>query len=349
MKTYDNIETLLQDESFLNYYFKKDEASIWEWEDWMEDDFERQQLIAEACHVLDKLSLKWTEQQIKHKFLLFKQTVTEPPTAIRNTFWYWTGIAAAISCILLGIWLFFEKDTTEPVLSQLVEQSHEKWINISNTSEQARLITLNDGSSILLQKNSKLSYPVLFKANQRQVYLSGEAFFEIAKDPSRPFFVYTSSLTTKVLGTSFVIKAYPNQGKAQIVVRTGKVSVYAETVVDALSGAEATVITANQQLSFDANTKQFDKSLVAEPQILQHFEPYNFTFKDTPASEVFAKMQVAYGVTIIFDEDVLKNCPITASLNDEPLYDKLNLICTAIEAHYELIDGQIVINSHGCR
>jgi transmembrane sensor len=69
--------------------------------------------------------------------------------------------------------------------------------------------TLPDGTTVVLNKKSKLSYPVEFTGSTREVFLTGEAFFDVAHNPSKPFKVHTGVFVTKVLGTAFSIKAYP--------------------------------------------------------------------------------------------------------------------------------------------
>jgi hypothetical protein len=72
-----------------------------------------------------------------------------------------------------------------------------------------------------------------------------------------------------------------------------------------------------------------------------------FDFNNVIA-EVFKTLEKAYGINIVYDAEVMKNCYLTASLDDEPLFEKLNLICKTIDAKYEQVDAQIVIYSNGC-
>lgn len=78
-------------------------------------------------------------------------------------------------------------------------------------------------------------------------------------------------------------------------------------------------------------------------------ELLSFTFHNTPVTEVLKMLEKAYQVDILFDEDLLSDCPLTATLTNQSLYEKLTIICEAIEAHYEVIDGQIVVHSKGCK
>ena len=88
-----------------------------------------------------------------------------------------------------------------------------------------RTFNLPDGSIVKLNSGSKIKYPEIFNDSIREVTLSGEAFFEIKKDSSQPFIVKTSSLFTRVLGTSFNIKAYEDEDNTIVTLATGKISV----------------------------------------------------------------------------------------------------------------------------
>jgi hypothetical protein len=91
-----------------------------------------------------------------------------------------------------------------------------------------------------------------------------------------------------------------------------------------------------------------NKSLVEKP-ALANQTSYNFEFDDTPATEVFKTLQAAYGVPVLLDDEVLISCTISASLGNEPFYEKLRIICKIINATYEVIDGTVVINTKGCK
>jgi transmembrane sensor len=354
------LDELLVNESFLNYYYQKDEADILEWEDWTDENPDRQQLINDAFLILDKLSLKWNREQIEAKLKDLNGKIDldfeeESPFKLihrRTIFVRWAAAASIVMLMSFGWFYFKQNDDKSLIYKELVAKAPILLIEKENISDKPMLITLNDGSSILLQKGSRLSYPANFENDKREVYLDGEAFFEVAKDAKKPFFVFANELVTKVLGTSFTIKAIKGKKDIQVIVRTGKVSVFKLDEIknnDLPKILEGVVIVPNQQISFDKENSNFSKSLVEKPEMLSPMLSYNFEFKDASAAKVFATIQKAYGITILYEEELLKECPVTASLSDEPLYGKLDLICNAIEAQYQLIDGQIVISSKGCK
>jgi hypothetical protein len=138
-----------------------------------------------------------------------------------------------------------------------------------------------------------------------------------------------------------------------VVVKTGKVSVFKRENFTSTDAGSATlkgmVITPNQQVVYDISNEQMNKSLVEKPAIATSQVTFSFEFDDTPATEVFNRLQTAYGVPVLIDEEVLNTCTISASLGNEPFYEKLRIICKIINATYDVIDGTVVINSKGCK
>jgi hypothetical protein len=72
-------------------------------------------------------------------------------------------------------------------------------------------------------------------------------------------------------------------------------------------------------------------------------------YEDVPLEEVFSQLSLAYGIDIVYDSDLLKNCTVTADIRNETFYRQLDLICDAVGAKYELMDGQVVIQLKGCQ
>nr|WP_246496186.1 FecR family protein [Chitinophaga varians] len=105
-------------------------------------------------------------------------------------------------------------------------------------------VILSDGSEVWLNAGSSLSYPAGFKGRYRDVYLKGEAFFNVASQPEQPFVVHTDTISTLVLGTSFNIKAYPELGDIRINVASGKVGIV-------MGGNTLATLLPDQQLTYN--------------------------------------------------------------------------------------------------
>lgn len=263
---------------------------------------------------------------------------------------------AAVVALILAVgatWYGFERvayhDGSAPAATALAGSDY---IEEVNTSGDILRVHLSDGSTVALENNSRLRYKKSFAGEPfRSVYLTGEAFFEVAKDPRQPFLVHTADIVTRVLGTSFRVTA-PDDNEAVVVsVKTGKVSVY--TVEngkgDDAAQQHAVILLPNQQVTYLRDSDSFGKAIVQEPEILvPTLKAADFTFENTPIKEVFRALQRAYGIEIIFDEEVMSNCFITAPLGAEPLFEKLRVICRTIGARYETIDAKVVITSTGC-
>ncbi|GAB4010832.1 FecR family protein [Spirosoma migulaei] len=288
---------------------------------------------------------------------------TEPAPFSQPVVWYqmpvWRWAAAAV--VLLGVtWFSWQhnqqiENPSAQIYQQLVATAEDSLDEVVNTSNRSHLVMLSDGSSVLLQPNSRISYPKRFNQHiKREVYLTGEAFFEVAKDPEKPFFVYADNLITKVLGTSFTVRA-DGKESVNVIVKTGKVSVFTRSDKERLEKQQSKqliglVLTPNQRVLFDREENRLLRSLVDSPTLLDMpIQRSMFEFANTPVTEVFASLERAYGVEIVFDAEVMKNCYLTASLDDEPLFEKLNMICQTLDAQHEQMDGKILISSKGCQ
>ncbi|MGI4740312.1 MAG: FecR family protein [Janthinobacterium lividum] len=225
------------------------------------------------------------------------------------------------------------------------------WTSHRNTTQQVQELRLPDDSRVTLQPKSTLRYPTALAGTRREVYLEGEAFFQVHKNPKRPFLVFTSQVVTTVLGTSFDVKAYPGGAQALVAVREGKVAVQPRQAaqLDATPThppKEGVLLLPNQQVVYSVASHHLKKELVDKPAVLvaQPFE-----FEERPVAEVLAALEKAYGVPIAYDKQKLAGCTVSITFYDEPLFERLGLLCKSLGAYYTLADTQITIHSTGCQ
>ncbi len=293
-------------------------------------------------------------QKIKGQTIEENETVGETPTLI---FWrknnFIVGIAASV-LLLLGIfaWNYLQKGVLETSIS--MERNVPKgMLEIQNLSNQAKKITLEDGSQVTLQPKSKLSYPEHFNTDKREVYLTGEGFFEVQRNPQKPFFVYAGNVTTKVLGTSFYVKNFDGVKKVEVEVVSGRVSVYEKENDETKTNKQTNgvILLPNHKVTFFAESNLFVTNIVANPIIqttkIQDTKVF-FEFDDTPMSEVLKKLREAYGLEIIVENETMNKCILTADITNQHLYTKLDIICAAVGATYEVKGTTILINGKGC-
>ncbi|OQP58111.1 hypothetical protein A3860_07225 [Niastella vici] len=269
----------------------------------------------------------------------------------RKRLYYLTAAAIIIGLIISGYALFFP--TSQPFTYEKSRQQHKLAESVNNTTTPLR-ITLEDGSYVILKPNSRIAYTHKADPVKREVYLEGAAFFQVAKDPARPFFVYTNELVTKVLGTSFDVQAFPHDKTIRVIVHTGKVTVYQRKNSQAaqeLAKSSATIITPNQQVLFNRQQESIIRSISLQPQEINIPSSKSNSaqvFTNARASDVLVSIQNAYGIPVIFDEELLRHCSFTGAFTNESFFERINLVCKAIEAKYEQADGMVVITGHDC-
>ena len=371
MKKYNDfdIEDFVWDTDFRQWVLTPNREINAFWQEWINQNLDKVAIIKQAKTIINTLKIdsptieeEEINQRINQTILKINDRQEYEPRKV-SLFYskqkQWLKIAASIFLLMgIGFWYnhFSSQESPEKgIYEKLVNENPNELIEVKNENEKALPIRLIDGSLVLLKEGSRISYSKNFMGNTREILLSGEAFFEVTKNPEKPFIVFANGLVTKVLGTSFSIKAYDKDKEVTVEVKSGKVSVFAQS--DANSEEKATnrasggvVLTPNQKIVYTREEVRMAKSLVEMP-IIVHQEKIKtiFEFEDTPVSEILGILEKAYSINIVFDEELLANCPLTASLTDLQLFDKLNIICKGIEARYEILDGQIVIYSKGCK
>lgn len=267
---------------------------------------------------------------------------------------------AWILIIIIGIiFSFFWLSRFElPPLPQKVSEPAppvvaQQGIELKNTTSLDQNITLPDGSTVVLKPGSNLVYDKDFNKSKRTLRLHGEAFFEVVKNPSKPFIVHAGEVVTEVVGTSFSIKNAEDSKNVEVDVISGKVSVYAEKKsrieTNPTSEHPEVILTPNQRVKYLNAENRLIKSIVEKPKfIISKEEVQKLTFVDAPISQIFGAIEKAYGLEVIYDEVAMQDCTMTTSLDEENLHGKLAIICKLLGATYKIVDAHIVIHSDGC-
>ena len=226
-------------------------------------------------------------------------------------------------------------------------------IKHSNTTNAILKIQLPDSSSVELKPSSEISYSKKWDDQKREVHLIGEAFFEVVKDSKRPFYVYGGEVVTKVLGTSFSVKAAENAETIEVAVRTGKVSVYedAHQTMSKQNGADASgvILTPNEKVEYFVKDNHWVTSLVEEPKALPSAnKAVDFVFSDTPINEIIKSIEETYSIDVIMENDASYSCTFTGDVSMMELYDILDVICKSTGTNYEVKGTKILITGKGC-
>ncbi len=269
------------------------------------------------------------------------------------SYWIWRAAAAAVVVgLVTATWLFSGKNSIFTPNSS-TETAALSMKEIINNNIDPMSVTLEDGSKIILKSGSRLRLPEHFAAAERVVFLTGDAFFDIAKNPERPFFVHAKNIVTRVLGTSFWVKNTEGSKNIAVEVVTGKVTVYKEkTAAQKPLESDGVVLTPNLKVTYFVEDEHFVTGIVEKPLLVKSTETQpaspQFIFNETPLSDVIKQLEIAYGLQIVLANDALNNCPLTANLTQQPLYTKLNLICATLNATFDIKGTSILISGKGC-
>ncbi len=264
--------------------------------------------------------------------------------------WYATGIAATVLIVFSFFFLFSIEKADEKEIAKN-NDGGVIWKQITNSSRNKKQVKLPDSSNIILQPGGSLKYSSEFNQTKREVYLDGEADFNVTHNPNLPFLVYANEVTTKVLGTTFIIRAIKHERRIIVTVKSGKVSVYTNPDNKTTSASATEIIlTPNQQIVYDKNENELSKTLVEKPRvIIPREEMKRMRFEEAPVTEIFKALEKAYGVDIEFDEDVFSSCELTTVISDDDIFTRLDIICDALGTSYVREHDRIVISSTGCK
>jgi transmembrane sensor len=362
-----------QDEEFIQWVREEGRNSELDkrWLDWLREHPDKVEVIEEARilvrSVLHEHQFPLTDQKRKALWSRIDTSAAESDLHAvqpeekesRLTPQFYRVAAALVLLAVAGLYLLkarmdsFQRLT--PGSSTEFANTDDHFVEYRNDGIKTHTITLDDGSKVTLEPNSVVRYPEDFTL-ERKVYLTGEAFFDVARDPKKPFSVHTQELVTQVLGTSFTVRAYEDERNIRVAVRTGKVSVFSQKTGNEHNDhnedkqIEGAVLMPNQQVVYSRHELRMVKSLVDNPMMLpKAHEQTSFLFSDSPISEVFSRLEKAYGVEIVYDEETMSNCYLNASLDGLSFHDKLRLISKGINAQYEILDAHVIISGNGCR
>ncbi len=274
-----------------------------------------------------------------------------------RTLYTWTVAASIIAIMLVGYLFYFTNSGSKTSVSRhfkaLIPQNT---ITVYNKSKSEKMVVLSDGSKVNLSPKSSIHYSRIFAGDSRDVYLEGDAFFQVTKNPMKPFLVYYDNIVTRVLGTSFRINTNSKTGKIEVAVRTGKVQVYENermlSLTEKLNKA-TTIVTPNQKAIYDESSHLFENSIVEKPLKLLVNDTAVvsqdiLTFEQETLSKIFQRIQSYYGIEIIVENTNLYNCIFSGDVSNLDLFSVLQSICIATNSSFEINGTKILIKGRGC-
>jgi transmembrane sensor len=209
--------------------------------------------------------------------------------------------AVVLLITIAGLWLY----TREPLLNE--STASEKVYSFSGKN----FLTLTDGTKVLMNEGSTLTYSTSFGKDDRQVTLSGEAYFDVAHDASQPFKVQTGTVVTRVLGTAFYVNA-DQQNKVTVTVVRGKVAVGNDKQTFG-------TLTPNEQIAVNTTNFEFVKSHLGTEYVAE-WRNSMFILDDVTFEQAALEIEKRFKCKVTITNNDLKKCKVIAwYLNNESL------------------------------
>jgi transmembrane sensor len=356
-----NLDGLLMNDSFVQWVLDPDEPLEKYWNSWIAENSDACNVIENAKTFIKKIHFVEDDSLKEKSLLLIKERVwyrieesvavnmnAEDPKQITKFLKSWRQVAASLLIVAFAAVLFSlqTKKSGEKYTYKGVERERtDKCIVRKNVSKNQVKVYLPDGSEIVLEPDASITYHALLTGKKRLVTLKGNAFFDVAKDSTRPFIIHTSRADVTVLGTSFKIIDEPDNGSVTVAVRSGSVMVSntsnLKSNIRLLPGEQVLIA---QSKEVFAKKEQGDSVNFIKPDATVE----QFDYDHVSVIAILKELENVYGVFIELDANDFKNCFLTTNLSSGSLYTKLNIITAAINAKYTLEGDRIHLSGGGC-
>jgi ferric-dicitrate binding protein FerR (iron transport regulator) len=251
-----------------------------------------------------------------------------------NLWSYWQKIAAVMLIPILAanlLWLLFDSNVSN---SESQTVYNEVFAPFGTRTE----LKLPDGSSVWLNSGSSLKYPEKFRGKERLVHLNGEAYFDVAGNPSRPFIVQTTSIAVKATGTEFNVSDYTSDNRAGVALVSGKVS------VRGLNGGNDNPLTELKPNQLFELVKESGKTSVTNEDMVEYtsWKDGRLIFRNKPLSYVIRRISLVFNVDIELKGEVLQDYRYRATFEDESLTEILRLLKVSAPIDYLEADRELL-------
>lgn len=270
---------------------------------------------------------------------------------------YAISVAAAVVLIAISVISFYEKGNAN------ISTTNNTQTLVADKGTKTRTI-LPDGSTVWVNAGSHISYSKDFSGKTREVTLDGEAYFDVVKQPQRPFIVHVSGYDIRVLGTAFNVKSYPEDKTVETTLLRGLVQVTKQGTQQqkpimlhpneklilnkvAANTTEKLPVNAEDipQKKIAFTIKRLDSSVLESERIETAWVYNRLEFRGDSFEEIAGKLDRWYNVEIYFDDDDVKQLHFTGSFENETVQQALEALKTASVFGYTINGNEIHIKS----
>lgn len=365
-----SVEELVCNESFQRYCLGSSLEDQILWEKWMTQHPELQKDFFEAKKMVNLLSLNQgsriqqlrelragiKQREVLQQALSFdgnkvKTSIDSVNQPKRSNLYRYIGAAAAVVVIGLLSYFFYPKVYTNSLGEGLA--TAEIMQVISSGPAPRKTLVLTDGTLIILGKGSSIELHKRFNSHEREVWLKGEAFFDVKHDASRPFTVYTAFDDIRVLGTTFNVKAYPDAKSMETSLIKGSVQVnsrqYAGYSV-VLKPNQKLISSIATDLVADNNPKAHYSILPIQPEGKRQSPPElewlknRLDIDNQPLSVIAAKLENWYGIEIIITDENVKKYRYSGVFENETILKTLEALQLSYPFTFKVEQDRILIS-----
>lgn len=203
-------------------------------------------------------------------------------------------------------------------------------------------VVMEDGTHVTVNRHSSLRYKKKFMSEERKVFLSGEAWFEVARDTSRPFVVDAGAALVEVLGTSFNVNAYKENNVVEITVESGLVAMSAKK-----DQKDLIVMKAGSGGTYHKRQKELTLLASTDPNKIS-WKTREFYFEGSTLQEVAELLNRVYGADLVIANPALSSCEITVTFKDQSLEAILTVLEKTLDLEISRSGDKIRLDGKGC-
>lgn len=297
--------------------------------DWWEQEFERSDSSMNPV-LRDKLFARIKEETLAKEEALEKEEVQEKGESLKNKkvgplrIIPWKWVAAILLPVCVAFFTYYLLDSSPTADSPFI---------VKAAKGDKATIELPDGTNVVLNSASQLSYLNNFGEKVRRVQLNGEAYFKVAHDEKHAFIVQIGDLEVKVLGTSFNISAYKDDKEITVVLLEGKVGVYAQE--------RSHIMNPGDKIEYNKATHQI-KTTQVHPTDYIEWTKGNMYFEKESLENIMKTLSRIYDVEIRFDSGKLPKEYFTGTIPGGGIQNALNILMLTSPFYYEM-DGSVIV------
>ncbi len=251
--------------------------------------------------------------------------------------YYYTAIVASVMMPFLLLY-FYSSFSNNDLIVNTTNYLKFGTRTVSTEHGGFKTVILPDGSTIVLNANSSISYPKEFTDSLRKVTLIGEAFFDIKRNINKPFIVEAENLKIKVLGTSFNVKSYPKDEKIETTLVTGKVEVHKQNIEQ-----NPIVLEPSERAVFDKKKSNIKVDKVDSNRIVA-WQDGKLIFDNTPLKQVVLDLNRKYDVEFVIQSDSLLQYKYTGEFDNLELEEVLELLKISSPINYKYEENKIMFD-----